>query len=81
MNKEQKQELINEIVGILNKDAGTMYDGKQPDDEARIALDEDYFEDVAESVFNHLENMFSQKHRKELSRLENIEYLNTLNNK
>lgn len=51
MNKKTKQELINEIVGILHKDAGTMYDAKGSEDEPRIALDEDYFDDVAESIY------------------------------
>jgi len=64
MNKEQ---IKLEIIGILHKDAGTMYDGKGANDEARIALDEDYFDDVAESIYSHCENMFSYLNRKNIT--------------
>jgi len=67
MKKEEKEKLLQEIVGILHKNAGTMYDAKGIDDEARIALDEDYFEDAAFSIYCHLENMFSYHNRKNLN--------------
>jgi len=64
MNKEQKETLIQEIIGILHKDAGTIYDAKGTDDETRIALDQDYFNNAAESILNYCENMFNYFNRK-----------------
>lgn len=57
MNKEEKEKLINEIVGILHKDAGTMYTKGSCGElgEEYLALSEDYFGDVAESISGLIE--------------------------
>lgn len=68
MNKEQKKQLIEEIVGILHVDASSIYDGE--DNEYRVVLYEDYFEDVAEGVFNLTKNKFSQYNKKNKSELK-----------
>lgn len=67
MNKEKKQELINEIVGVLHKDAGIMYDADFGG-EQYIALTEDYFKDVAESIYQNVEGFLKYPKKNHLER-------------
>lgn len=67
MNKEKKEKLINEIVGILHKDAGIMYDADFGG-EQYVSLTEDYFEDVAESIYYRVEGVVIYPKKNHLER-------------